>query len=320
MLSLLLLLLAAALAGHTAVAQNYPSRALHIVVGSPAGGPVDIVGRIIAAKLTEVAGQQVIVDNRVGANAIIGTDYVAKSAPDGYTMILATPGSVSISPAIYPKMPYDTLRDLAPVTQVTTTPEVLVVHPSVPAKSIKDLVALARAKPGELNIASGGNGSLPHMALELLKSTAKINMVHVPYSGAAPAAAAAVGGQVHGLFADLPVLLPYIRNGKLRALALADEKRATLLPELMTIVEGGYPSIIAVNWYGILVAARTTPDIIMRLRDDIARALADPTTREKLLSAGAAPVGNTPAQFNDYLRADLARWARLAQTVSIKVD
>jgi tripartite-type tricarboxylate transporter receptor subunit TctC len=315
----LVLVLAAALC-QTAGAQAYPSHPLHMVIGFPAGGPVDIVGRIVAAKLTDVVGQQVVVDNRAGANAIIGTEFVAKSPPDGYTMVLASPGSVTISPAVYPKMPYDTLRDLAPVTLVTTTPEVLVLHPSVPAKSIKELVALARARRGQLNIASTGSGSLPHMALELLNYAAKIDMVHVPYNGAAPAVAATAGGQVHGMFADLPVLLPYVRSGKLRALALADERRAALLPDLATLAEGGYPGVIAVNWYGILVPARTAPDIITRLHDDIARALNDPLTHEKLLSAGAAPVGNTPAQFNDYLKADLARWAGLAQTVSIKID
>ncbi len=316
----LLMLLAAANLCQMAFAQSYPSRPLRVVVGSPAGGPVDIVGRIIAAKLTEVTGQQVIIDNRVGANAIIGTDYVAKSAPDGYTMILATAGSIAISPAIYPKMPYDTMRDLAPVMQVTTTPEILVAHPSLPVKSIKDLVALAHAKPGQLNFASGGNGSVPHMMLELLKSVAKIDMAHIPYSGGGPAAAAVVAGQVHGMFAGPPVLLPYIRAGRMRALGMTAPQRSPLMPELPTLAEGGYPGMNMVDWYGLLVPFATPPDIIARLRDHVVKALADPVTRDKLLAAGAAPTSSTPAQFGEQLRDDLARWAKLTQSVKIRID
>ncbi len=314
------LALLASYAFHPLLAQTYPSRPLRIVIGFPAGGPTDIVGRLVAAKMADLAGQQVIIENRAGANAMIGTEAVVKSPPDGYTMVLATPGSVTISPAIYPKMPYDTMRDLAPVTLVSTTPEVLVIHPSVPAKSIKELIALARAKPGQLNIASTGSGSLPHMAQELFKAASKIDMVHVPYSGAAPAVAATVGGQVHGMFADLPVLLPYIKSAKLRALAIADQKRSGLLPGLPTLAEEGVPGVLAINWYGILVPAKTPRDVIARLHDNVVKALTDTATREKMLGMGADPVGSTPEQFGDYLRADLARWAKLAQTVSIKVD
>jgi tripartite-type tricarboxylate transporter receptor subunit TctC len=307
-------------AAGSASAQTYPAHALRIVVAFPAGGPIDIVARLISPKLSELTGQQVIVDNRGGANGLIGTDHVAKSPPDGYTMVLASPGAVAISPAVYPKMPFDTLRDLAPVTLVSTTPELLVVHPSVPAKSVKELIALAKAKPGQLNIASTGSGGLPHLALELLKTASRTDMNHVPYSGAAPAVAALLGGQVQGMFADLPVLLPHVQSGKLRALASASPKRAGLLPDLPTTVEEGFPQVEAVNWYGIIVPGKTPPDIITRLNGLFVKTLADPGVREKLNGRGAEPVGNTPEQFAAYLKAEIDRWAKLAQTTSIKID
>jgi tripartite-type tricarboxylate transporter receptor subunit TctC len=303
-----------------AAAQAYPSKPLRIVVAFPAGGPIDIVARLIAPRLGELMGQQAIVDNRAGANGIIGTDHVAKSTPDGYTMILASPSAIAISPAVYPKMPFDTLRDLAPVTLVSTTPELLVVHPSVPARSVKELVAFAKGRPGQLNIASTGSGGLPHLALELLKTATKTDMVHVPYNGAAPSVAALIGGQVHGMFADLPVLLPHVQSGKLRALAVASPKRAGLLPDLPTMTEQGLPTVEAVNWYGILLAAKTPREIIARLNDGLIKTLADPGVREKLAGRGAEPVGNTPEQFATHLRDDMQRWARLAQTTNIKID
>ncbi len=304
----------------SASAQSYPSRALRLVVAFPAGGPIDIVARLLTPKLGEVIGQQVIVDNRGGANGIIGTDFVAKSPPDGYTMILASPGAVAISPAVYPKMPFDTLRDLAPVTLVSITPELLVVHPSVPAKSVKELIALAKARPGQLNVASTGSGGLPHLALELLKAASQTDMVHVPYNGAAPAVASLLGGQVQGLFADLPVLLPHVQSGKLRALAVASPKRSGLLPDLPTTHEQGLPAVEAINWYGIMVAAKTPGDVVSKLNDAIVRALADPGVREKMAGRGADPVGNKPDEFAAYLSQDIDRWARLAKTIPIKVD
>lgn len=301
-------------------AQAYPSRTLRIVVPFPAGGPTDIVARLLAPKLAEVVGQQVIVENRAGANGLIGVDHVAKSVPDGYTMVMTTASPVAISPAVYPKMPFDTLRDFAPVTLATTTPELLVVHPSVPAKSMKELVALARARLGQINIASTGSGSLPHLAMELLKVATKTDLVHVPYNGAAPAVAALVGGQVHGMFADLPVLLPHVQSGKLRALGMASPKRAGLLPALPTMTEQGLPSVEAVNWYGVMVPAATPREVVARLNEGYVKTLSDPSLKEKLSARGADPVGNTPEQFATFLRADIARWAKLAQSTSIKVD
>jgi tripartite-type tricarboxylate transporter receptor subunit TctC len=308
------------LAGLDAAAQNYPTHAARLIVAFPAGGPIDIVARLISPKLSELLGHQVIVENRAGANGLIGTDFVAKSAPDGYTMILASPGAVAISPAVYPKMPFDTLRDLAPVTLVSTTPELLVVHPSLPVKSVKELIALAKSRPGDLNIASTGSGGLPHLALELLKSATGAALVHVPYNGAAPAVAALLGGQVQGLFADLPVLLPHVQGGKLRALAVASPKRAALLPDLPTMTEEGLPSVEAVNWYGVLVPAKTRLEVVLKLNDALVRTLRDPGVRGKMAARGAEAVGNRPEEFESYLKKDIERWAKLARAVNIKVE
>jgi tripartite-type tricarboxylate transporter receptor subunit TctC len=312
-------LAAAVLAGVLPVhaQQGKPAR---IVVAFPAGGPIDIVARMLAPKLGEVLGQQVLVDNRGGANGMIGTDHVAKSAPDGLTMILASTSAVTISPAVYPKMAYDPVRDLATVTLVSTTPELLVVHPSLPVKSVKELVALAKSKPNAINVASTGSGGLPHLALELLKVNSHTQMIHVPYQGAAPAVTAILGGQVHGLFADLPVLLPHVQGGKLRALAVASPKRSPLLPDLVTTGEQGLPGVEAINWYGILVPAKTPRETIVRLHEAMVKTLNDTLVREKMIARGADPVGNTPEQFGDYLKKDLDRWAKLAKTTNIKVD
>jgi len=303
-----------------AFAQAFPSKPMRIIVAFPPGGPIDIVARMLSPKVGELLGQQALVENRAGANGIIGADHVAKSPPDGYTMILSSPSSIAISPAVYPKMPFDTLRDLATVTLVTTTPELFVVHPSVPAKSVKELVALARARPGQLNIASTGSGGLPHLALELLKTATKTNVLHVPYQGAAPSVAALVGGHAHGMFADLPVLLPHVQAGKLRALAVASPKRAGLLPDLPTMTEQGLPSVEAVNWYGILVPAKTPRDVIAKLHDGFTRTLADAGVREKLLARGAEPLGMGPDPFGAMLKEEMTRWAKLVQSTNIKVD
>lgn len=302
-----------------AAAQAYPSKPLRIVVAFPAGGPIDIVARMLALKLSETMGQPVIVDNRAGANGAIGTDHVVKSAADGYTLYLASPSAIAINPAVS-KVPFDTLRDLACVSLVSTTPELLVVHPSVPVKSVRELVAMAKAQPGKIVMASTGTGGLPHLALELLKSAAKIDILHVPYKGAAPAVTDVLGGQVHGLFADLPVLHPYVVAGKLRALAVASPKRAPLLPNLPTMIEQGLPSVEAVNWYGILVPAKTPREIIARLNEGIVKSLNDKELNKKMIERGADPVTDTPEQFTAFLRGDMQRWAKIAKTTGIKIE
>lgn len=302
-----------------AAAQAYPSKTMRIVVAFPAGGPIDIVARMLSPKLSETMGQQVIVDNRAGANGAIGTEHVVKSAADGYTMYLASPSAIAINPAVS-KVPFDTLRDLACVSLVSTTPELLVVHPSVPVKSVRELVAMAKAQPGKIVMASTGTGGLPHLALELLKSAARVDILHVPYKGAAPAVTDVIGGQVHGIFADLPVLYPHVAGGKLRALAVASPKRAPLLPDLPTMTEQGLPSVEAVNWYGILVPAKTPREIIARLNEGIVKSLNDKDLRGKMIERGADPITNTPDQFTAFLRGDMERWAKTVKASGIKVE
>ena len=303
-----------------AFAQAYPAKPLRVVVGFPAGGPIDIVARLMAPKLGEFAGQQVVVDNRAGANGIIGADWVAKSAPDGYTMILISTGTATISPHLYPKMPYDTLRDLASVALVTSTPELLVVHPSVPAKNMRELIALAKARPGEITIASTGSGGLPHLAQELLRMVAKVNTLHVPFNGAAPAISNTVGGQVMGVIADLPVVQPHIQSGRLRALGIAAPNRSPLFPNVQTMTEQGLPKLEAVNWYGIQVAAKTPPDVIAKLNELFVKTLNDADLRQKLIARGAEPIPSSPAASTAFIKAEYDKWGPIAKESGAKVE
>lgn len=303
-----------------ASAQTFPTKPVRLVVGFPAGGPIDIVARLISPKLGEAFGQQVVVDNRGGANGLIGGEFVAKSAPDGYTMFLISTGTATISPHIYPKMPYDAQRDLACVTLVTQTGELLVIHPSLPAKTVKELIALARSRPGEISIASTGSGGLPHLALELFKIEAKVNMLHVPFNGAAPAVSNAVGGQVQGVIADLPVLQPHIQSGRLRALALAAPKRSPLFPDVPTMIEQGLPKVEAVNWYGIQVPAKTPPEVIAKLNDAFNKTLHDAGLRQTLIGRGAEPIPSTPAEFTAFVKAEYDKWGPIAKASGAKVD
>ena len=297
-------------------AQSYPSKPLRMVVGFPAGGPVDIVARLLAAKLSDVFGQQVLVDNRGGANGMIATEFVAKSAPDGYTMMLISTG-VAINPSLYPKMAYDTLRDLQPVTLVTETPELLVVHPSVPAKSIGDLIALAKARPGQLSVAS--TGGIAHLTIEMFKVATKIDLVHIPYKGAAPAIADLIGGQISGLVADLPVLLPQVQSGRLRALGVASAQRSALMRDVPTLREQGQ-ALEAFNWYGIIVAAKTPPETISRLREGLHKALNDPDLKEKLVGRGADPIPGSTEQFASFLRDEITKWGRIVKASGARAD
>jgi tripartite-type tricarboxylate transporter receptor subunit TctC len=303
-----------------AFAQTYPSKPVRMVIGFPAGGPIDIVARVMSPKLGEVLGQQVVVDNRGGANGLIGGEAVAKSAPDGYTIFLVSTGTATISPHIYPKMPYDPQRDLACVTLVTQTGELFVVHPSLPVKDVQEMIALAKARPGQISIASTGSGGLPHLALELFKLQANVNLLHVPFNGAAPAVSNAMGGQVQGVIADLPVLQPHIQSGRLRALALAAPKRSPLFPDVPTMTEQGLPKVEAVNWYGIQVPAKTPPDVIAKLNDAFNKTLNDPAMRQTLIGRGAEPIPGTPAQFAAFVKAEYDKWAPIAKASGAKVD
>ena len=313
------LVVAVALIPAAVSAQTYPSKQLRIVVAFPPGGPIDIVARMIMGKLGEAMGQSVIVDNRGGAGGVIGVDNVAKSAPDGYSMVLSST-SLGILPHVYPNLPFAVYRDLGAVSMVTTTPELLVVHPSLPVKNVKELVALAKSKPGQLNAASTGNGGLPHLVLELFKTETGTQIVHVPYGGAAPAVTNTLGGHTQMMIADLPVLLSHVQSGRLRALATTVAKRSALLPDLPTMAEQGVPKVDASNWYGIFVAGKTPRDIIDKLNAGLNKALGDKELRERLASRGADPAPGTPEQLAAMLKTDYNKWGPIVKAANVKVD
>ena len=303
----------------TGSGQAYPSKQLRIVVAFPPGGPIDIVARMLTAKLSEAMGQSLLVDNRGGAGGTIGVDNVAKSPPDGYSMVLSST-SLAIYPHVFPNLPFDAQRDLAPVSMVTTTPELLVVHPSLPVKNVKELIALAKARPGQLNAASTGNGGLPHLVLELFKAETGTQIVHVPYGGAAAATTNTLGGHTQMMIADLPVLLPHVQSHRLRAIAVTTAKRASLLPDLPSIAEQGVPKVDASNWYGIFVAGKTPREIIDRLNAGLNKALSDKDLRERLAARGADPAPGTPEQLAAMLKVDYNKWGPIVKAAGVKVD
>ena len=319
-----ILFLAVALAftvSGTARAQSYPTKPIRLVVGFPPGGSNDIVARQLAPKLTQLLGVQVIVDNRPGANATIGTDYVAKSPPDGYTLTLGSASPLAISPFTYPNIPYDTLRDLAPITTVASTPEMIATHPSLPARSLKELVALAKQQPGKLNFASSGNGGLPHLAIELFRKLGNVNIVHVPFKGAGPALTDLMGGHVHAMIVDVPVLAPGVKSGKLRGIAVTAEKRTPLLPDLSTAPEQGMPGLIAVNWFAIMAPAKTPKAVVDKLHEAIVKAATAPELKQQFDTIGVeAFVQPSPEAFADFLRKDLVRWGRVAKESGARAD
>ncbi len=304
----------------SAAAQTYPSKPIRFVNGFPAGGPADFFSRTIGQKLSELAGQPVIVENRSGAGGMIAAENVARSAPDGHSIYLANAGALAFHQHLYAKTPIDTFKELAPVTQAVGVPEILVVHPSLPVKTAKELVALAKTRPGKINYASAGSGGMPHLALEALNIAAGTKMVHVPYKGAAPAVSELLGGQVELTLLDIPVLLPHIRAGKFRPLAIASGKRSPVLPDLMTMTEAGYPSVRADNWYGVVVPAATPGTLVTRLNASLVKAIQAPESREKLASLGANAVGGSAEEFRAFWRAESEHWGKLIRTVGIKLD
>jgi tripartite-type tricarboxylate transporter receptor subunit TctC len=303
-----------------ASAQAFPSKPIRIVVPFSAGGPSDLTARAMVPRLTELLGQSIIVDNRAGATGIIGAEMVAKAPSDGYTLLMATASVIAINMVTYSKLPYDTLRDLQPLTPVMTTTTILVVHPSVPAKNLKELVALAKARPGQVTMGSAGNGGTLHLALEMLNKQAAVNMTHVPYKGAAPAVVDVIAGQLSGMFVDLPVVSPYIKAGRARALAVASPKRSVYFPEVPTTKEAGYPNVELQNYYCLLLPAKTPRDIVMKLHDAVVKTVNTPGVREKLVSFGADPLTMTPDEFTRFLRADIEMWGRVVKAAGVKVD
>jgi tripartite-type tricarboxylate transporter receptor subunit TctC len=302
-----------------AFAQTYPARPIRMIVPFPPGGSTDLVARVIAQKMSESWGHQVVVDNRPGANGMIGADLVAKGAPDGYSIVLGTIGPMAINASLY-KMPYDIARDLAPITYTANIANVLVVGPSVPAKDVKELVALAKAKPGTLTFGSSGTGGAPHMAVELFKILAKVNVVHVPYKGGGPAMTDAVGGQITGSFASVPSAIGFIKAGKLRALGVSAGKRSSALPEVPTVAEAGVKGFSVLDWQGLFGTAKTPPEIVNKLNAAAVKALADPQLRTVYSGMGIDIIGNTPAQFAKQIREDTARWAKVAKTANVRAD
>jgi len=307
----------AIVASAAASAQDFPSKPIRLIVPFPPGGPNDLIARVVGQKMSEILKQQVIVDNRSGAGGTLGVDVVAKAPPDGHTIAITTSGTLAINIALQEKIPYDTFKHLKPVTLVTTVPELLVAATGVPANDLKELVALARAKPGTLNYASSGHGSMPHLAGELLKVAAKIDIVHVPYKGAAPAVNDLLGQQVQMAFFDLPVLLAQVEAGKLKAIAVGSRERAPSLKNVPTTAELGYPQVQAENWYGMVAPIATPPAIVARLHQVTIAALRDPGVREKLSSQGLNLVGNTPDEFSAYIRSEIEKWAKVAKAAGL---
>lgn len=316
------LVIALVLCGAGALAQAadpYPSRPIRMIVAYPPGGGTDQVGRVMAEQLAQQLGQNVVVDNRGGATGNIGTELAARAVPDGHTLLMGNVAPNAVNVSLFKKLGYDPVKDFAPVSLVAVTPNILVVHPSIAAKTVADLVALAKARPGTLNFPSAGVGSSSHLAGEMLKSMAGIDMVHVPYKGGGPALIAVISGQVQIMFATIPAAMPHVKSGKVRPLAVTTAKRSQAMPELPTIAEGGVKGYEAATWYGLLAPARTPQPVIARLHGETVKILAGPT-RQRLEAQGFEPDGGTPAAFAAYIKSEISKWAKVIKTAGIPAE
>jgi tripartite-type tricarboxylate transporter receptor subunit TctC len=303
-----------------AAADAYPSRPIRMVVPFPAGGTTDILGRIAGQKITEALGQQVIIDNRGGAGGNIGTEMVAKAPPDGYTLLTDPGSTLTINPHAYSKLGFDPVRDFAPITILAEVPNILEVHPALPVKNVKELIALAKSKPGQINYASTGAGQSTHLSMELFKSMAHIDINHIPYKGSAPALVDLIGGQVSVMFDNMPTSLPHVKAGKLRALAVSTVRRSFALPQLPTVAESGLPGFEVSVWFSVLAPAATPRDIVQKLNAVLVKALQSPDVKQRLADQGAEPVANTPEQFAATIQRDLAKWAKVVKDANVKLD
>ncbi len=317
--SLMMIGVSLALVG-TSAAQNYPNRPIRFVSPYAPGGGTDILARALGQKLSESLGSSVIIDNRPGGGGIIGTEAVVKAPPDGYTILLGSTGPLTVNPSLYKKLPYDTLRDLAPITLISIVPSVLAVHPSLPVKSVKELIAYAKAHPGELSFSSSGNGGSGHLAGEMFNVMAGVKMVHIPYRGTGPATIALVAGEVPLSFGNMLSMLPHVKSGRLRALAVTSVKRSPAAPELPTVAEAGVSHYEAGPWYGVLAPAGTPKDIIARLNSELVKVLRQPDMREKLQQEGGEAVGSSPEQFTEHIKAELVRWAKIIKEANVRPD
>ena len=319
-----ILTLAAVFAGSTlgaprAFAQEFPAKPIRLIVPFAPGGGTDITGRTISAKMADTLKQPVVVENRTGAGGVIGAEFVAKAPPDGYTVLISTPAEIAILPHMQ-KMPYDALRDFAPVSLATSSPLILVVHPSLPVKTAKELIALARARPGQLSFGSAGTGGVHHLAAELLKFTYKLDMVHVPYKGVGAVIPDLVGGHISMTFSSLPPSMPFVTSGKLRAIGLAAPNRSAAAPQVPTLAEVGAPDLFVTNWFAYFVPAATPAAIIGRLNGEINRTLKMPDVREKLLAIGLDPLGTTPEELGRFVREESEKYGRTIKAAGIKLD
>ena len=316
-LSAITLAVAAALVAPAAAAQAWPSQPIKFIVSQSAGGSIDIAARLIGQKLTESLGRQVIVDNRAGANGMIAGEAAARAQPDGYTFLMTSPSTLTINQHVYKKVPYDALRDFTPVTQTTSIVFALTVNAASSFRTVADLVAAARVKPDAIRFASAGIGNQSHLAAELFAAAAGVQMLHVAYKGEAPAITDLLGGQVDMIFGTAPALLPHVKSGKLRALAVGQARRAAAAPDVPSIAEAGYPAVSVTGWTGIVAPAGTPAPIIRRLHDEVVKVLALPDVRETLARAGAEPVGSTPEQFGEFIRAETLKWGAAVKRAGI---
>lgn len=300
--------------------QGYPGRPVRLVVPFAPGGGTDMIARIMAPRIADSLGQQVVVDNRPGAAGIIGAEAVARAQPDGQTLLIALTGTLAINPSLYRKLPYEPLSSFAPISLLATSPNILVVHPSIPVRTVTQLIALAKARPGELNFASSGTGGAPHLAGELFNRLAGINIVHVPYKGAGPALTDVLGGHVSSMFSALPPVLPHVKSGKLRALAITAAKRSALAPGLPTMAEKGVPGFEVSSWFGMLAPAGTPKEIIDRLNKEAVGALASAEVKDKFALQGLEPMTSTPDGFSAFIRTEIARWGKIVRDSGISAN
>lgn len=303
-----------------AAAQSFPTKTVRFIAPFPPGGSTDFLARIVALKMSESMGQQVIVENRGGAGGTIGVEAAARAPADGYTIVMGHIGTFGVNPTLYPNLPYDAIKSFVPITLLAMVPNAMVVHPSLPARSVKEFVAMARAKPKQLLYGSGGNGSAAHLAAAYFELLAKIQLTHVPYKGTGPALIDLVAGQTSMMITGMPAVMPHVRSERLRLMAVGSAKRLAGFPDLPTIAEAGVPGYDATQWYGVLAPAATPRDIVMKLNTEMKKALALPDVREKLAADGTVPVGNTPEEFGAHIKAEIARWAPVVKASGAKPE
>jgi tripartite-type tricarboxylate transporter receptor subunit TctC len=312
----------AAMLGHRAVWADgsYPQKPVKLIVPFPPGGGNDVIARLMAQKLTDRWGQSVVVDNRSGANGIVGLQALLQSAPDGYTLAVGAAGPLAVNPALYPKLPYDPVRDFAAITNMVNYPLLLVAHPSLPVRNVKDLVALARAQPAQVSFASPGSGNSGHLAGELFNNLAGVQMVHVPYKGQGPALTDLISGQVQLMFSSIPSVIQQVRNGQLKALGIGSTHRLASLPDIPTIAESGVAGYEAYSWVGLVAPAHTPASVVQKISADVTEILKDKEVADKLLLQGAVPVGDSPTAFAQYIKNEIAKWGKVVRDSNIKAD